>query len=353
MARPVEFAPSSVDELAETLRAASAGRRALAPVGGGTRSRRGVPGPDAETLNLAGLDGPIDHSPADLTVTVSAATPVERLAHVLAQSGQMWPQADVRPESTVGGVLATAANARSRLRYGNVRDSLLEVVLATGDGRVVKGGARTVKAVSGYDMPRLLVGSMGTLGVMVQATLKLGPVPEARAWFAVEDTVDKCLDGAGRVLAQTYRPAAVLVSPGRFSVELAGTAADVVAPSGLSLAAPPAEPVARGLVEVGVPPRRAADLVRALDRDGRDYIAEMGVGRVTVGVTTADDVRTVRGLAAAGGGHAWVADGPDDLRGVPDLAWGPPPPGIAIMRRMKSTFDPAGILNAGRYVDGI
>jgi len=350
---PFDCAPSSVEELAATLRAASAERRTLRPVGGGTRSRRGAPVPGAEALNLAGLDGPIDHSPADLTVTVSAATPVERLAHVLAQSGQMWPQADARPASTVGGVLAAAANARSRLRYGNVRDSLLEVVLATGDGRVIKGGARTVKAVSGYDMPRLLVGSMGTLGVVVQATLKLWPVPEARAWFAMEDTADECLGRAERVLAETYRPAAVLVSPGRLSVELAGTAADVAAPAGLSLATPPAEPVARGLVEMGVPPRRTADLVRALERAGYDHLAEMGVGRVTVGVTTADDVRTVRGLAAAGGGHAWVADGPDDLRADPDLAWGPPPPGIAIMRRMKSVFDPAGILNAGRYVDGI
>jgi glycolate oxidase FAD binding subunit len=349
----VDLAPVSVEGVAATLAEASAARRLLSIAGGGTRSRRGAPGPDAEILSLAGLDAVLEHSPADLTVTVQAGVPVERLAEVLADAGQMWPQADVRPGSTVGGVLATAATGRSRLRYGAVRDSLLEVVLATGDGRVVKGGARTVKAVSGYDMPRLAVGSMGTLGVIVQATLKLWPIPEARAWFTAEAGLEERLARAARVLAETHRPAAVLLSPGRLSVELTGTAADVVAPEGLSSGGPPPEPVARGIVEAGVPPRRVADLVSALEREGREYLAEMGVGRVTVAVTSADEVRAVRGLAAAGDGHAWVADGPQDLRADADLAWGPAPPGIAIMRRLKSVFDPSGILNPGRYVDGI
>lgn len=349
----MDLAPTSVDGLAATLREASTLHRPLAVQGGGTRSRRGAMGPEAEPLSLAGLDGPIDHSPADLTVTVSAATPVARLTEVLAEAGQMWPQADVRPGSTVGGVLAAGANARSRLRFGALRDTLLEVVLVTGDGRQVKGGARTVKAVSGYDMPRLFVGSLGTLGVLAQATLKLWPVPEARAWFAAETGVDESLALGGRVLREAFRAAAVLVTPGGVWVELAGTAADVAAPAGFSLAEAPPEPLSRGMVEVGVPPRRVPDLVRALDREGRDFVAEMGVGRVTVAVTTAGDVHAVRGLAVAGGGHAWVADGPDDLRTDPDLAWGPPPPGIAIMRRMKTSFDPAGILNSGRYVDGL
>ena len=349
----MDLAPVSIEGIAATLAEASAGRRALRVVGGGTRSRRGVPGPEADTLSVAGLDAVLEHSPADLTVTVQAGVPVERLGEVLAGAGQMWPQADVRPGSTVGGVLATAASGRGRLRYGAVRDSLLEVVLATGDGRVVKGGARTVKAVSGYDIPRLAVGSMGTLGVIVQATLKLWPIPEARAWFAARGDLDERLDRAARVLGSINRPAAVLLSPDRLSVELTGTAADVVAPEGLSPAGPPEEPGGRGIVEVGVPPRRAADLVGALEREKRGYLAELGTGRVTVAVTTADDVRLVRGLAAAGDGHAWVADGPEDLRADPDLAWGPPPPGVAIMRRLKSVFDPCGILNAGHYVDGI
>jgi glycolate oxidase FAD binding subunit len=349
----MDLAPTNVDDLASTLQEATAQHRPLAIVGGGTRSRRGARGADADALSLAGLDDELDHSPADLTVTVSAATPVERLVRALGEAGQMWPQADVRPGSTVGGVLAAGANGRSRLRFGALRDSLLEVVLVTGDGRIVKGGARTVKAVSGYDMPRLFVGSRGTLGVMVQATLKLWPVPDARSWFTAEVGTEDGLALADRILRETFRPGAVLVSPGRVWVELAGTAADVVAPHGIAEGEAPAELRERGIVEVGVPPRRTADLVRALDREGRPYLAEMGVGRVTVGVTTADDVRTVRGLAVAGGGHAWVADGPDDLRADTDLAWGPPPPGIAIMRRMKEGFDPAGILNPGRYVDGI
>ena len=349
----MDLSPDSIDAVAAILAEASAAHRPLAPVGGGTRSRRGAVGVPAEPLSLAGLDALVEYEPADLTVTVGGGMPVRRLAALLAEQGQCWPQADVREGSTVGGVLAAGASARSRLRHGAVRDSLLEVVLVTGDGRVIKGGARTVKAVSGYDLPRLAVGSLGTLGVVVQATLKLWPLPEARAWFAAEGSVEERLAHAEQILAAVHRPAAILLSPGRLSVELAGTAEDVVAPEGLEPAQAPPEPQGRGTLEIGVPPRRVPDLVRALEREGRAFLAEAGVGRCTVAVATAEEVRALRGLAAAGGGHAWVADGPDDLRADPDLAWGPPPPGLRVMRRLKAAFDPAGVLNPGRYVDGI
>ena len=337
--------PTSPQEVAALLAEASREGRPVTPVGGGTRWRRGRPADPGERLPTEGLGRIVEHAPADLTVTVEAGVPVTDLARRLADEGQHWAQADVRPGSTVGGVLAAGASGRSRLRFGPVRDSLLQVVLVTGDGRVVTAGGKTVKGVAGYDIPRLAVGSLGTLGVIVQATLKLLPLPQARAWFATEGGLDERAAAARRVLTEVHRPGAVLLTPGRLSVELVGIEDDLVGPDGFEPSEAPPEPAGRGLVDAGVPPREVARLAAALERRGLGYEAQAGVGVCRVAVDSADDVAWVRAEATGLGGHAVVVDGPDDLRADP---WGPPPPGAELMRRLKAAFDPAGVLSPGR-----
>jgi glycolate oxidase FAD binding subunit len=289
----------------------------------------------------------IEHTPAELTATVQAGMTATDLADRLAAAGQWWPQADIRPGATVGGIVAAAASGRSRLRHGPVRDSVLEVVLVTGDGRVVKGGGRTVKGVAGYDVPRLAVGSLGTLGVIAQVTLKLWPTPPARGWFASEAPLAERLATGARIRRERWRPAALLLTPGRLSVELVGSAADVTAPDGTARGGAPPEPAGRGLLDIGVPPRAVGALAADLEARGCDYIAEFGVGAVRVAIATAEDVSSLRGLATRHGGHAVVIDGPDELRADP---WGAAPTGLAIMRRLEQAFDPAGILSPGRFV---
>jgi glycolate oxidase FAD binding subunit len=338
------LAPSTPAEAAEALREATAARETVDVVGGGTRSRRGRPGPAGDReLRTTGMARVVAHEPEDLTLTVEAGIAAEEVARVAASAGQAWPQADLRPGSTVGGVLATASSGRARLRSGAVRDSVLEIVVATGDGRLVTAGGRTVKGVSGFDIPRLMVGALGTLGVIVQVTMKLWPLPEARGWFGAEAALEERIALAGRVLAGPARPTAVLLAPGRIAVELAGPPEDVVAPEGLApLAGAPPAPAGDGLVEAGVSPPRLADLVRALEAMGLDHEARMGVGTCLVAVSSAEEVAAVRGRALALGGHASVIDGDDPLREDP---WGPPPPGLHLMRRMRDAFDPAGVLN--------
>ena len=337
------LAPAEVAEVAEALAHASAAGEPIDVVGGGTRSRRGHPGPAAaRRLRTDGVRRVIAHEPADLTLTVEAGIAVTEVAEITAGAGQCWAQAEVRPGSTVGGVLAAAASGRARLRSGAVRDSPLEVVIATGDGRLVTAGGRTVKGVSGFDIPRLAVGSLGTLGVIVQATLKLWPLPPARGWFAADAPLEERLALAERLLAGPFRPTAVILTPGRLSVELAGPPEDVRAPEGLAGAQAPPEPSGTGLVEAGVPPPRLGDLAHRLEGAAVEYEARMGVGTCLAAVSSQEDVARVRGWAIGLGGHAVVIDAPERLRDDP---WGPPPPGVHLMRRLRDAFDPAGILN--------
>ncbi len=340
------LSPSTPEEAAAALAEASRARESVSVVGGGTRSRRGRPrqAPDRE-LRTAGLRAVVAHEPADLTLTIGGGLPVVELAELAASGGQCWPQAEVRPGSTVGGVLAAAASGRRRLRSGAVRDSLLQVVLATGDGRLVTAGGRTVKGVSGFDLCRLSVGSLGTLGVIVQATLKLWPIPAAEGWFGMEAPLPERLAAAERALTGPGRPASVLLAPGRLAVELAGPADDVRPPDGMTpLPEAPEGPEGRGIVEAGVPPPRLGDLAKRLEGAALAYEARLGVGTCLVAVERPGEVDHVRAWALELGGHAVVIDGPDDLRADP---WGPEPPGVHLMRRLRDAFDPAGVLNRG------
>ncbi len=289
----------------------------------------------------------VAHEPADLTATVEAGLPALELAERLAERGQCWPQAELRPGSTVGGVLATAASGRARLRSGPVRDSLLEVVLATGDGRLVKAGGRTVKGVAGYDIPRLAVGSHGTLGLIVQVTLKLAPLPPARGWFAAEGALAARWELALDALRGDLLPTAVVLTPGHVHVELAGPPEDVRPPAGTAAAEAPPAPAWAATVRVGVHPPALPALLERLEAAGLPYEALAGVGAARVGVEDLDGLALVRAAAAEAGGHAAVEDAPDELRADP---WGPAPPGLAAMRRLRDAFDPAGILNPGAFI---
>ena len=346
----MDLRPADRDELAGMLRHATAEGRVLDIRGGGLHSGRGWPFTPDDVLHTTGLARVVDYVPEDMTMTVEGGMTVGEVLRLAGDRRQGWPQAPSEPGATVGGVLAAAVSGRRRLRFGPIRDSLLEVVVATGDGRIVKGGGRMVKSVTGYDLPRLLTGSLGTLGVIVQATLRLWPLPMAEQWFTARGDVGDMLDMAQALLADLHRPTAVIVGPGSLHACLTGVPGDVVPPAAMVEAPEPAsgaEGAPRaGMVEVGVPPAALPALARHLADDGRGFEAWMGTGICQVAVQDAGDVRAVRDLAMLHGGHAQVTSGGDALRSDP---FGPVPAGADIMRRIRASFDPAGILCPGRF----
>ncbi|HET9672788.1 MAG TPA: FAD-binding oxidoreductase, partial [Actinomycetota bacterium] len=171
--------PPTKEDVAWSLRAASAAGARIGIVGGRTHADRGNPVEVDDELSVARLDRVIAYDPAEMLAAVQAGITVGRLREVLAEGGQEWPS-DAPDAATVGGTIAAAVTSPRRLRVGPLRDTVVELELVTGDGRTVRSGARTVKSVQGYDVHRLVTGSLGTLGAIVRVAVKLRPLPRAR-----------------------------------------------------------------------------------------------------------------------------------------------------------------------------
>jgi len=339
--------PRTPADVAEALRDSSASGRRLLVVGGRRHLDKGNPAEVDAELWTTQLDQVVAYEPAEMLAVVQAGMRVGALAELLAENGQEWP-ADAPADATVGGVLASGSSSARRSKVGALRDTVTEMMLVTGDGRTVKTGARTVKNVTGYDLHRLLTGSLGTLGVITQVALKVRPSPETRRTLVVPGG----LDLATAVAAEVPLASGVLASPGSVEVLLEGWAGEVDeltgAVSGVAPGATPLEgaPFPRSpwwtwpgdgtIVEAAVPPSKVGEIV-----DGsRSFAALAGVGLAWV-ATSAEELDVLRGRVGAVGGIAPA------VRGAGGLGEGPVP-GHDVHRRLTASFDPAGILAPGR-----
>jgi glycolate oxidase FAD binding subunit len=304
----------------------------IAPVGARTQWEVGGP-PAAHAVEVRAPSGVVAYEPADMTITVGAGTPFAEVDRVLAEHGQECALDPRAAAATVGGILACGLSGIRRLRHGAVRDHVLEVRFETGDRRLVKGGGPTVKNVTGYDLPRLFVGSLGTLGVLRQATLRCRPrLPYAR-WFRAADT------------SGVYRPSARLWSGGEEHVLIEGVQRDVDAQGRpfTPLDGTPVLPEGAHRGRISVDPKRVRDCGRALGSQVR-WCAELGVGTVHVAADTAESLTSARSVAHGFGGWMLREAGGD----ADDDGFGCALPNIALMRRIKTAFDPAGRLNPSR-----
>ena len=343
----IVVAPPLVTDVARVVEVAASHGASIVPVGSGSTLAYSTADIALSTHRLAGI---IDYQPDDLTVVVGAGT---RLIDLEAELSERWHTAvlpERSPNRTVGGVVASGDSGYRRLKYGPTRDRVLEVTMATGYAEVVRGGGRLVKNVTGYDIPRLMTGSLGSLGIIASVCLKLWPAPSHRVTVGVEDPTS--------ALLSVYKPVAVLESDAGSFVYLEGDEVTVseqaatlsgTVSSGFAWPETYPTPVT---VSLRVPARLVATGVRQFEHlDAEWYVAQHGVGVIEAGLANVDipPLDRVRRWAESHGGSL-VLMGP----GLSSFGrWGAPPSSLAIQRRMKNLFDPSGVCHPGVLPGGL
>ncbi len=399
--------PGSIDEVRAVVEVAGAAGIPVSAWGGGTAAAVGTPsGGGGLVLGLARMERLVEHEPGDLTATAEAGLTIAGLQSALRSRGQWLSLDPPDPErATLGGVLATNASGPRRHLYGTPRDLLIGLTVVTGDGAIVRGGGKVVKNVAGYDLPKLFVGSLGTLGIIVEVTVKLRPVPDDERLVAVRFERVKDAGAAARAVmgsdlipsalelldAESSRalglgPAPSLVvgfdglpeqvawqceELGRVAVPMGGQGPTTLGTElWPRLAAAPwaAFDSPAAVMRLTVLPATVAETMEQGANAARQrglssaWSAHAGVGVLTAALGSAREpfepgpvaaaLAEWRSIARAGGGHANLEWAPLPIKAdVP--VWDDPGAAGRIMRRIKAELDPLNILNPGRFVAGI
>ena len=347
-AAEIRAAPANAADLAELLAEASASGLRVLVWGGGTHQGLGNRIEPDLVVSTARLNRTIAWEPDDMTVVVEGGLGVAELEARLATRGQTAVLPEAPGSATVGGVLAAAISGYRRARYGPTRDRILEVTVVTGDGRIVKAGGRVVKNVTGYDFPRLVVGSLGSLGVIVSACLKLWPLPATSATMTLDDP---------SLAGSVYRPLAVLSDLDRTRVFVGGTDAEVESQAmrlGGTREDGLAWPTTLGhdtTWSLRVPPSMADSALERLP-PAADRIVQVLVGEIAFGSDDLGAMTDLRMWAESIGGRLVLTKAPESVYQRID-PWGTPPSSQSLQLRLTEAFDPRRVLNPGRLPGGI
>ena len=406
--------PEDIRELSVMLSYLGGQSLATAPWGGGTRMALGNPISRLDAvLDLAGMDGVIAHNPGDLTLTVESGITLETLRGELEPHGQFLAiDAPIPARATIGGTLASGASGPLRWQYGNARDLVIGMKVAMANGPIVKSGGEVVKNVSGYDMARLHLGALGTLGVIGEVSFKLTPLPrEERTLLAAFSELEDAIGAGVDIFHSHAMPLALTAFDGSvnrrsgavdadanafLAVRLGGRprslerqlrdCADLCDDAGASeVDAADADAAARlwrkladfgwdddttplaaaraSVLPTSLDPVLAALTAPALGGSATpSVVAQPGYGGLSLFWFESHDGQLEASIAGAlsqaretihgAGGRLVIERCPQSVKGALDV-WDDVGESINVMQRMKKQYDPGSILNPGRYAGGI
>jgi glycolate oxidase FAD binding subunit len=382
--------PDTKQQLAGALRLSNEAGLAVIPRGGGTKLNWGNPPARADIiLSTARLSKILEHAWADLTVTVEAGCTVQPWQEALAQHGQrlaldpLWPE-----KATVGGILSTNDSGALRLRFGALRDLIIGVTIALPDGTLASSGGKVVKNVAGYDLPKLVTGAFGTLGVITRAVFRLHPLPRHTRSFSVSTANPK--EAQELVLAIQDSKLAHVALQSHFSIDSSpaidilfeGTEAGLGAQAShlrtLCHSAKISEAPANvwntrqemlsfsnseetAIAKISALPtdlartielfRRASDASRLR---WKSLMYATGLGWLRVEGTAECLPRALTTLRADlenMGGSLAALHRPENMQTFD--AWGSPGDSLPLMKSVKSRLDPSNILNPARFLSGL
>lgn len=353
-------------KLGEQVRAAAADRTPLAIRAGGSKDFYGIDGDNRHSearLDPRDYSGIVDYAPTELVITARCGTPLAEIEAVIAGERQYLPFEPPRfaergAQATWGGMVAAGLAGPGRIAAGSLRDFVLGATLLDGRGQVLKFGGRVMKNVAGYDMARALAGSRGTLGVLLDVSLKVLPVPKAECTLRFELDEASAIRVVNEWSGQPLPISASAWNDGTLLLRLSGAPAALAA-ARARLAGERMDEAAANVVWTGLREQRHAFFLErgeaALWRVavppttppldlGRTLIEWHGGQRWLVDDCDAATVARIRGAAEAVGGHATRFRGGDPT--VPTFH--PLAPAIARLNaRLKQALDPAGIFIGG------
>lgn len=422
--------PSSSQEVAEAIKFAAAEKLAVVATGARTKRAIGLPPRKYDlAVDMMRLDRVIAYDPGDLTLSVEAGIPLRKLAGVLAERGQFLPLAvPFFDRATIGGTVASGVDSPLRQAYGTARDYILGMEFVTGEGTLAKSGGRVVKNVTGYDLHKLMIGALGTLGVITKVNFRTFPLPLAsRAFVANFEAPGGALamraqvaqspltltttevlspgvadlfysDAAARIVPHPLAPNVITNKAWAFSAGFTGTekvlarcetelrrmaeqagavSAAVLAPNQIpgafgrkrefipiALESSPGTTVLKASVLPSRLTEALAEIEAAAGSNSLRWAAmARGIGVVYAGLLpdSSSDQRREQVARAAERiqatcqrleGHATIPWCPSEWKSSLKI-WGHERSDLPQMRKLKTVFDPHGILSPGRFVGGL
>ncbi|OED39796.1 glycolate oxidase subunit GlcE [Chromatiales bacterium (ex Bugula neritina AB1)] len=354
------------EQLQQQIAEAYSRRQPLTICGGGSKSFLGLRS-NSHEINTTQHSGVVSYEPTELVITARCGTPLSTIREVLAAHHQMLPfePPSYGESATLGGTMACALSGPARPYSGAARDYALGCRMINGQAQTLRFGGEVMKNVAGYDVTRLMTGAMGTLGLLLDFSLKVLPLAEHEITLAFDTTVDDALQKMQALAGQSQPVTASAFYNGTLYIRLAGAHSAVMAsanrlpgevlPNTTGATAGFWEdlrehrldffkPAAAPLWRISVPP-----LTPPLDLSGECFYDWAGMQRW---LFSEDSAGTIRQKAASAGGHAQLFRASDELKAQTSVTH---PPGDQIMnlhRKIKNEFDPAGLFNRNRlYAD--